>query len=196
MDLRQLAINAASAARARNRQRQAGFTIGGHRLWTEHERRVIAKHKPNYDRLCQLLPHRTRGAIIKEALSLGPKRFVRRWTAAEVSKLRKLYPSAPAEEICAAFPWACWINIRQLARYHGFRRKQKAYKITGIPALDDVRRRCFEIGWSMRDLDSAARTGRYFYCGGWSGKRINYRALGRAIEALDGQFRVQWNDAA
>jgi len=45
----------------------------------------------------------------------------------------------------------------------------------------------------MVDLDEAARTKTYFRKASWTGKkRVNYRALGRAIKALDGVVQAQW----
>ena len=41
-------------------------------------------------------------------------------------------------------------------------------------------------------MDKAARTGTYFSRAGWIGKRLNHRALGRAIEALDGAVMPEW----
>lgn len=193
MSLAYFARNARSAERARRRMQREGVTMSGAKLWTDEEREIVEKLAPDYDAIVKRLPHRTRTAIKSQAGKMGLSRAIHIWTAAEISKLRKLYPRASAEEICTAFPHSTWINIRQAARYHGFRRLNKAYKPTGIGALDEVRRKCFEINWTMGDLDKAAKTKKYFRKCGWIGKKINHRALGRAIEALDGVVQAQWN---
>jgi hypothetical protein len=55
--------------------------------------------------------------------------------------------------------------------------------------------KCFEIRWTMADLDQAAGTKGYFSRAGWLGKHvINYKAIGRAIVALDGEVKAAWND--
>lgn len=195
MSLAYCARNVASGERARRRMMREGVTMSGARLWTEAEWETVRKLAPDYDAIVKQLPHRTRIAVASQARKMGLQREIHIWSAADIFKLRRMYRSASADEICAAFPHSTWVNIRQVARYHGCRRDRRiGYKLTGIPALDEVRRRCFDIRWSMVDLDKAARTGTYFYRAGWIGKKINHRALGRAIEALDGVVQAQWND--
>jgi hypothetical protein len=47
----------------------------------------------------------------------------------------------------------------------------------------------------MIDLDAIARTKHYFAKADWrSGKPINYRAICKAIVALDGEIAVKWRD--
>lgn len=185
------ARNAVMAQRMRARVHRAG-EIAGQKLWTDQERETIRQLAPDYQALRKALRRRSYVAIRAQAGKLGLTKEIHIWTGAELSKLRKLYPEASPQDICAAFPHSTWHNIQQTARYHGFRRKRKGYKLTGIPGLDEVRRRCFEIGWTMPDLDKAARTGKYFSKAGWIGKRTNHRALGRAIEALDGAIMPEW----
>lgn len=191
MSLAYFSRNADFAERTRERIRRAGY-VAGQRLWTDGEREKIKQLAPDYKALRKALRSRSYVAIRHQAGKLGLTKEIHIWTGAELSKLRKLYPTASPQDICAAFPHSTWQNIQQTARYHGFRRKRKGYKLTGIPGLDEVRRRCFEIGWTMPDLDKAARTGTYFSRAGWIGKRINHRALGRAIEALDGAVMPEW----
>ena len=185
--------NAVMAQRTRARIQRAG-EVAGQKLWTDQERETVKRLAPDYKALRKALRKRSHVAIRAQAAKLGLTKPIHFWTGAELSKLRKLYPAASSKEICEAFPHSTWTNIKQAARYHGFRRKRVGYKLTGIPGLDEVRRRCFEIGWSMPDLDKAARTGKYFSRSGWIGKKINHRALGRAIEALDGYIMPDWKE--
>ncbi|MBX4911216.1 MULTISPECIES: hypothetical protein [Rhizobium] len=196
MSLAYFARNAASAVRARKRIRREGYNMRGHKLWSEAEDAVVRKFAPDYAKIHKKLPHRTLVAIGTRCRRLGLKqRFQHIYSASEISKLRRLYARASKEEICAAFPHSTWINIQQVARYHHIRRDRcKNYCLTGFPTLDEVRRRCREIRWSMPDLDKAAKTGTYFSRAGWIGKKINHRALGRAIEALDGVVKADWNE--
>ena len=181
--------------RSRRRMRKHGHNMKGDRLWTRDEEAVLIAHKGDYDVMRKLLPHRTQAAIASRCQILGLRRKIHVWTAAELAKLRRLYPSATVKEIEEAFPHSSWANISQVARYHGFRRCLRTdYKSTGYPAIDEVRRRCLEIRWTMKDLDKAAKTGRYFQRAGWIGKKINHRALGRAIEALDGVIECRWKE--
>ncbi|APO67260.1 hypothetical protein IE4872_CH01618 [Rhizobium gallicum] len=195
MSLAYFARNVRSGERSRRKMRREGYNMRGDQLWTNSERQVLLELRGDYDAMSKRLPHRSLNALYGQCAKMRLRKSIHVWTAADISKLRKLYPRASVEEICGALPHSTWVNIQQVARYRGFRRLRRPYKVTGIPALDDVRARCYEIGWSMRDLDKAARTGRYFSRAGWVGKkRINHRALGRAIEALDGVVQAQWND--
>ena len=189
--------NAAAAERTRQKVRRAGVTAKGDKHWTEPERQVIEEIRSDFDAIQKRLPHRTRKAIEHQCRKMGLRqRPQHNWSAAELSRLRRMYLKASAQEICEAFPHSTWINIRQVARYYGCQRDRRTpYKIIGIPALDDVRQRCFDIRWTMRDLDQAAKTRGYFERAGWIGKKsINHRALGRAIEALDGVVQAQWRE--
>jgi hypothetical protein len=195
MSLADYARNVASGERSRRRMKREGVNMRGHKLWDDAERQVIRDCRGDYKAMGKRLKHRTRAAIRTQCVKMGLSKSIHVWSAADVAKLRRMYPKASIEEICAAFPHSTWVNIRQVAAYHGARRESRlSYKLTGIQALDDVRRRCREIRWTMADLDKAARTGRYFRRAGWIGKRINHRALGRAIEALDGVIQAQWNE--
>ena len=181
--------------RSRRRMRKHGQNMKGDRLWSREEEAVLIAHQGEYELMSKLLPHRSRAAIASRCQLLGLRRKIHVWTAAELAKLRRLYPVASVQEIEEAFPHSSWTNICQVARYHGFcRAVRSTYKSTGHPALDDVRQRCLEIRWTMKDLDKAARTGCYFQRAGWIGKKINYRALGRAIEALDGVIECRWKE--
>jgi hypothetical protein len=175
--------------------KRAGVTMKGQKLWDDAERQVLLDCRGDYKSMCRRLKHRTYNAIRWQHAKMGLQKSKHVWSAAEVAKLRKMYPKGSVEEISAAFPHSRWANICAQARYRGFRRENRlTYKLTGIAALDDVRRRCREIRWTMRDLDKAAKTGTYFQKAGWIRKRINHRALGRAIEALDGVIQAQWTE--
>ncbi|MDK1377075.1 MULTISPECIES: hypothetical protein [unclassified Sinorhizobium] len=195
MSLAYYARNTASAERTRRRIRREGVNMKGDRLWTDEEREIVRRLAPDYDAMVKKLPHRTRIAVVSQAAKMGLRPKIHIWTASEISKLRKMYPTASAEEIVSAFPHSTWVNIQQAARYHGFRRARKPYKRTGIESLDDIREKCFYHRLTMADLDNMCKTKTYFTSMRWKGKkRVNYRAIGRAIEALDGRLSVQWND--
>ena len=191
MSLAYFARNARSAERMRERIRRSGM-VAGHKVWTDAEREILKGLVPDYKAVRRRLRSRTAAAIQAQSCKLGLTKPMRYWTAAEISKLRRIYPTATKQELCEAFPFSTWQNIKAKAMYYKFRKRRVPFKLTGIPGLDEVRKRCYEIGWSMRDLDSAARTGSYFRRAGWIGKRINHRALGRAIEALDGAVMPEW----
>src|SRR5690606_9523 len=98
MDLKYLSRNAASAERARLRILRSGFTISGHRLWTDDEDRVCRLFYPDYFAICQILDTRSRRAIQARCQKLGLVTKKLCWGWAAKQKLRKLYPEASREE--------------------------------------------------------------------------------------------------
>jgi len=132
MDLAYLARNAAPAERARSRILRSGFTISGHKIWTEDEDLVCRIFYPDYFAICRILDTRSKKAIQTRSQKLGlvPPRQSWQWLARQ--QLRKLYPEASREEIRDNFPGVEWQKIQSAARYYGYRRKKKPYKITGV----------------------------------------------------------------
>ncbi|WP_260693196.1 hypothetical protein [Rhizobium leguminosarum] len=113
-----------------------GVTPAGHKVWTEIEDDFCRLLYFDHFALRQILRHRTARAIQARCCELGFGRKYHRWGPLERQKLRKLYPEASREEICATFPDIPWENIQAAARYYGYRRKKKRYVITGIAAND------------------------------------------------------------
>lgn len=187
------ARNAAAAQRVRARILRTGYTLFGQRLWSEEEDLVCRLFYPDYFALRQILYNRTARAIQRRCQVLGLAKRRRQWGPLDKQKLRKLYPSASREEICATFPDVAWENIQAVARYYGWKRDKKPYKITGIVSLDQVRRRCYEIKWTMRDLDEESRTKRYFQTRGYCSKHPNFKQINRAVKTLGGQMEVRWS---
>ncbi|WP_421405011.1 hypothetical protein [Agrobacterium fabrum] len=194
MDLAYLARSAASAERARLRILRSGFTISGHKIWTDKEDFVCRIFYPDYFAICQVLDTRSKKAIQTRCQKLGlvPRKQSWEWSARQ--KLRKLYPEAGREEICRFFPGVEWQKIQSAARYYGYRRKKKPYKITGVLALDQFRDRCYDTRWTMRDADEGAGTGRYFQTRGYRSKSPNFKAINRGVKALGGHLEVRWDE--
>lgn len=192
MSLAYFARNAGSAERIRAQMLRTGFTLFGQRIWTEQEDFVCRLFYPDYFALRQILYNRSEHAIKARCRKLGLVRKRHSWTPLKKQKLRRLYPEATHEELLAAFPGVDIQNIRSAARYYGYRRKKKPYKITGIPALDQLRSRCYDIKWTMRDADEEAGTKRYFQTRGYRSTYPNFRAIHRGVEALGGRLEVKW----
>lgn len=132
--------------------------------------------------------------VASKARPLGlVKSWNHQWTAREISILRRLYPTASREEICAAIPGIDWRRICVAARYYGIRREKRPYKITEVQSLDQVRLRCYEIKWTMRDLDEECRTKRYFQTRGHRSdyephrvcRRLPRRGMARIASPID-----------
>ncbi|RVK40917.1 hypothetical protein [Sinorhizobium meliloti] len=193
MSLAFYARNARSADRARQRMQREGVTMSGAKLWTEEENAVLQQHFPNYEIMMQALPHRTRTAIRFRCGKLGLTRPKHVWMASEISLLRRLYARASKQEIMAALPGRSWISIKSAAEYYRFRRERKPYATIGVDALDALRQKCFECNMYMRDLDEIVGSKGYFRKALWRANgRVDFRRVGRAIEALGGKVTAEW----
>ncbi|MBB4250830.1 hypothetical protein [Rhizobium sp. BK008] len=186
MHLADLARGAASAARLRAHILRSGYTLFGQRAWTEGENLACRLFYPDYFALRQILYTRTATAIRAHCQALGLCRQRHLWGPLDKMRLKKLYPTGTRDEICAAFPGVEWENICAVARYYGYRRKKKPYKKTGVPALDAVRVRCYDVKINMRELDEDCRTKKYFQKRGYKAQYPNFRAINRAASYLGG----------
>ncbi|MDH0125773.1 hypothetical protein N7376_17360 [Brucella intermedia GD04153] len=186
--------NAARAQQARRRIRFLGIMPNGSRVWTPKEDQVCRQYGSDYSVLMEKLPHRSYQALRSrcQKLDLRPKRQL--LTAAELSKLRRLGPTATSEQLQQEFPTRTLSQIRALRQHYKIRRQQSPFKATGYPILDNIRRRCRELNYSMPDLDVIAGTKAYFQKADWHSKGIKYSAVCKAIVALDGEVSVRWRD--
>lgn len=191
MRLLYVARGAASAYRARERMARTGRTPSGHWLWTKEEDGIVRTLYPDYKALRRKLRRRTRYALKARAARLGVIRKNHVWLAAEVSRVRRMYPRATQEELMAALPNLSLSQIRSKASDIGVRRRRKLVA-TGYPLIDAIRERAFEQNLSMVDLDAIARTKRFYQSGGWRGGNFNRKFVLRAVEALGGEVVVQW----
>jgi hypothetical protein len=173
---------------------KTGFTLYGDRIWTAEELVKLRElhGTMTLTELAKRLGRSYSGVRAKgQELRLSKKRHV--WTGAEIHKLRKIYTQGSRREIAEAFPDVNIVHLTKIANNHRIYKKQRPFKSTGIPVLDEVRRRAFELGYSMVDLDAIAGTGKHFQKAYWH-PSPNYRAIAKAVIAMDGQLTAVWND--
>ncbi len=188
MDIRRLARNAA-AAQSLRRQRE----LSSADLWQPEDDDLLRRLYPDYDALRKAFPGRSYRAIQGHVSRLGIAAKRHRWTSAELSRLRRLYQSASRQEVLAAFPEMGWKQIKARAEHAGLRRPRRPYCPTGHAILDDIRSRCFELRYSMVDLDQMAKTNHYFTKALWANARVvKAQPVVRAVDALDGSLLVRW----
>jgi uncharacterized protein (DUF433 family) len=192
MYLAEYSRNAERAARQRSAVRRRGYTGTGQKVWEDWEDQLCRKFSPDYQVLLRKLPHRSYAALRRRCQFLGLRPRRTRITARQVTQLRTLFPNGSSEALLAAFPGLTMQQIRMFARYYGIRRGRRRLRATGIPIIDAIRERCFECNYSMVDLDDIAKTRRYFQAQDWHSCGLNYRAIGKAVAALDGELSVNW----
>ncbi|GLI23574.1 hypothetical protein XFLAVUS301_32480 [Xanthobacter flavus] len=194
MQLRWAARGARMAEMARERIAKTGMAPGGHPVWTDREMALLAVIFPDYKRAVAVLQRRTYSAVKCRARSMGLTDCRHSWTGAEVSRIRRLFPTADKKTLTAAFPGIPLHKVYAKAGHIGVHRKRRQFKPTGIPSIDQIRGRAFQLNVSMVDLDAMAKTNCYFQKGNWHTGNIKYKAIGRATEALDGLLAVRWKD--
>ena len=194
MYLSHYAEGARSAARARNRLKKEGYVFGLRRVWSGREEEVCRLFWPDVRQIKRLLWSRSEGAIRAKGRALGlPIQKQHIWSAASLSRLRRLYPEATWDELHAAFPGVSKNSILHAVRYRRLRKNRRPYKPTGYLLIDEIRGRCFELNYRMKDIDALAMSKRYFYKAGWHSRWISHKAIARAVAALDGQLTVKWS---
>lgn len=192
MKLRSAVERLARSERAKGQIARAGRSPTG-ALWTAQEELVLRLLYPDYAALHRALKIRTYNAIKKRATQLGICRQRHRWTAAEISRLRKLYPKESAEDLKVAFPGLRLTQLRRMANYRGITKDRKPYAPTGIAVIDSIRKRAFELNLTMIDVDELAKTGAYFRDSRWRHHGVVAHKVCRAILALDGSIEAVWN---
>ena len=168
--------------------------MAGQKLWTAEEESRLRELYPimSYVQIASLMKGRTWMSIRHKAqkLRLTAKRHI--WTGAEISRLRRVYQNGTGEEVRAAFPDIKPAHLTSIANHYSIYRPRRPFKATGVPAIDQIRERAFDLGYSMVDVDQLARSRHYFAQGGWHSGHLNHRAIARAIAALDGEVAASW----
>lgn len=196
MNLKYLARGAAAADRMRRRLATTGETMNGQPLWTQKEIETLKRLYPlmGYAKIAKRLKRRSYWAVRCKAQELGLTKKRHVWTGPEVAKLRRVFTRGSPADIRAAFPQFSYTHLARTASNHGIIRGRQPFKETGIPVVDQIRSRAFELGYSMPDIDELAHTKRYFQAASWHGGHVNHKAIARAVAALDGELRAEWRE--
>jgi hypothetical protein len=125
---------------------------------------------------------------------LGVQRKSSNWTAADVSRLRRLWPHADKLAILESFPGRSWGALSRAATGYKLHRPKRLYQSTGCDLLDSIRARCESLNYTMRDLDAVSHTGTYFFRMGWIGRVPELGKLAKATKALGGKLSVSWDE--
>ncbi|MGV6876542.1 hypothetical protein ACUSIJ_28230 [Pseudochelatococcus sp. B33] len=168
---------------------KTGCTIAGDRLWSDVEIEILRQFYPDLAALTRALPGRSIGAITMKAQQIGLVRSRRIWSADEAARLRKPYVAGvPIDDLVSMCPGKTKRQIWNKACHLGIRRPRKRPRRTGLPLVDTVRDRAFDLGLTMTDLDTYVSTRRYFVCP----RSSNWHLLQKAIRELEGQVVVRW----
>lgn len=188
MDIRRAAKYVVLGQLNREHVLRKGFSPRGYPIWTKAEDNTVRRLYPDYEAIGQILTRRSYHAIRSRAsrLKLPVKKF--RWTAASVSRLRRIYPTGTHEEILAAFPGAKWEQVANMRKRMKIYRR-RSLKKTGYPIVDQIRSRAKELNFSIRDLNLLAKTSCFFSHPYSKCLPI----IDRALAVLDGEVRIIWH---
>ena len=174
-------------ARARAYAERTGWTYGGDKVWTAEEIATLRRLYPDYRALETVLHDRTRRAIEHKAARLGIARRLRIWRPDEETRLRPPYVrGVPVSEILPLLNDKSAKQTWGKANHLKLKRPRRRPKSTGLPLIDEIRNRAFDLNISMRELDEIAG-GKGLLRGP---KRERWTAIGRAVRALDGELVV------
>jgi hypothetical protein len=195
MDFAYLSRSVATAQRNRHLQKRRGHTHAGSKLWEAHEDQIIRStaHLTIPEVRLQL-PHRTGPAIERRREKLNmTRRRLKQWTTHEDRILRQNNDRLDYVQIAKLLPHRSVHAVQGRAWYLGIRKGcLHPPKAKGLLVYDEVRRRGYEDGFSMRALDSELGTGKYFQDN--YRKTLNWKKLARAIDFFGGELSVNWKD--
>ncbi|WP_442583145.1 hypothetical protein ACSBOB_14795 [Mesorhizobium sp. ASY16-5R] len=161
--------------------------------WTYSETEIIRSHWPDSDAIRSALKHRSSLAITNMAKRLGlvPQRDQHIWTAAEISRLRRLAASGASRQEMAR---ELGVTLKQVTsqlnrtRIHVAKRRPV---MVGDELVDAVRQRAFDVDMSLATLDRSLGRRKTFQTIG-RGKPVNPVHIHEAVKALGGRLLVQW----
>lgn len=166
------------------------MSYSGQRLWTVDEIDTLKRLYPDYEALTLALPERTRKAIgtkLQRCNLAMPRRV---WSEAEFAIMKPLYVrGAPMSTILDRLPGKTARQVWAKASHRKVRRPRRPPGKTGLALVDEVRRRAFDLNFSMAELDASVARRNYFRCP----RRLDWTALQRALACLDGRVMVVWH---
>lgn len=168
---------------------RTGRTIAGDPLWTAEEDHALRAAFPERDAIVRELPSRSKGAIMQRARRLGLVKPRRVWSDSEAAALRHPYVTGlPVRQIAALFPDRTHRQIWHKAHAMGYRRPRRPPRSIGIPIIDSIRRRAFDLRLTMTELDHLVGRKQCF-----SGpRRIDWTAVRCAVTLLGGHLQVSF----
>jgi len=194
MNIAWLSRDAATAERNRRRMQMTGLTPNGYRLWDHFEQSELSGHYPDYNAALRIIVRRTRPAAHSKASRMGITRpRGRPWDYNEITRLRRMFPSANKAELLNAFPGRTWGAITSAAHKRHIYRQPRSFVPSGDPLIDQILARAQQMKWSLRDLDAVCGRRGFFSERRWRSKG-RARTLALAVRALGGHLRAKWNN--
>lgn len=155
--------------------------------WIASEDDIVRATYPDYQTMSAKLPGRTRDACRGRAQVLGIKAKIHPWTAAQIAKLRAMWPS-DRRALELAFPGRTYLQIAARARLLELRRIHYR-RPRGVAFWDSVQAEGGRRHLGNSALDRLAGTGTAISSG--KGGHQHYIA---AAEALGGIVTIIWED--
>ncbi|MDT2024536.1 hypothetical protein [Methylocella sp. CPCC 101449] len=162
--------------------------------WTEREDNFIRENYPDYEKLTKKLSGRSYNAIRNRCRVIGVSRRLESWTAAEKLRLRKLWPKGSKRDLGNAFPNRTHSAIRSMAQAMKLTKRLDLFR-TNVPLVDDIRQRARSLGYTMSELDTLARSGRFFAAGCIKGSVPRPQYIEAAVRRLGGRLTVVWKES-
>lgn len=165
----------------------------GTRLWTKPEIDIVLKYYPNFEKMTDLLPHRTERACRNKWYESTSKRIINPWTGAELMVLRRLYPHADREYLIKSLPKRSVYAIHSRACLLKIRRPLPKFRLCGVCIIDDIKLRARKMNYTMKELDAETGSNDYFRSVSLSGY-VRIRSILSALELLGGRIEIIWKE--
>ncbi|WP_423066125.1 hypothetical protein [Devosia sp. CN2-171] len=197
MRLSHFARGAVAAENARRAMMLRGFTPNGYRLWDGTEAGNLLRLHPDYVAAVALNVRRTKVAHYGKASRMGIARHrSKAWDSNELLRLHRIFPHGTKPDVMAALPGRTWDAICGRAYHDGYHRPPRHPIASGNHMLDQIYIRAVKERWTLRDLDEACHSNRYFARHKWRGGKYVAAYHFRAVKILRGRVKVRWISAA
>nr|WP_278520425.1 hypothetical protein [Brucella anthropi] len=164
--------------------------------WTREEDDLVRAHFENRPKLRALLPHRSREAIESRVYRLGLNLEKRYFviTAKDAARIAQLVTTCRTYQEVADVMGISMHTVRNFMKRKRIHFTRSAPKMTGVPLVDAVRQRAFNMKLSMRDLDRSLGYRAKCFSRSNCAHLISIGQIAKAAKALGGRLEIVWED--
>ena len=161
--------------------------------WSASEMKIVIDTYPDYRLMQERLPHRSLVQLKRFAYGYGIAKKRHVWTSPEIATLKRAsHERWSKKRLCEALPHLTPDQIQAQFTHHGFRFRHGP-KTLGIPILDEIRIRAFQMNLSLVDLDGICGRGKYWQrCE----RKPDWRRIEKVLEYVGGHLRVEFGPLA
>jgi len=160
--------------------------------WSASEYKIVMQLYPDYQEMMSRLPHRSLQQLKSFASCYGITKKRHTWKTTELKELKHKWEAGiPLQDIADHFGFCTVQQLKGVARHYKYFRPKSPLKPCGNSAIDAIRAKCDELGYSMVDLDEWCKSKRYWAQRACMGHQV-WQHIHKAAQVLGGELTVTW----